>query len=51
VAAGLIRSAGARHGGEEAGMKLWYQSMFRQAAWGGYPRAYRAVGQGEASVP
>lgn len=24
-------------------MKLWYQSMSRQAEWGGYPRALRAI--------
>ena len=24
-------------------MKLWYQSMSRQAEWGGYPRVLRGI--------
>ena len=24
-------------------MKLWYQSMSRQAEWGGYPRVLRSI--------
>ena len=24
-------------------MKLWYQSMSRQSAWGGYPRVLREI--------